>query len=388
MQEEEYKLDDPPTLSNLLFLAQSKQVLFRLHTPTSNSPLLWTGSLKTSGFSSPNSHLSYLTPKSYISFYSYNPSFSNSSLRDKIIEDNHQREKEEELVEDEKRKQKEEDEKNKTRLISNNYELIKIGDYLRHTIVDHILNKTKQTCLKELSSIEEIKEGIWEDEKTLWISTSENLFWIIWEIARKLSIDEKNEQFGWVTCVQIAIIKHPNSFIVSTSNQKQRSKGNPKDGEALLVLEPDNFSDAAIDGAREMWLRPVNFLSPNTYPGEFSVSLKEQYEVSRKAATSSNEVLFFGRIFAENIISNLEWTRESTPFELPSYLFQDPSNNPTAKRDSESDSGRRRRKQERWIDYLIWDPQSDEYLTAHQRVMNRRRDESRLNGTSWPNGPL
>ncbi|WRT66565.1 uncharacterized protein IL334_003524 [Kwoniella shivajii] len=365
-----------PSISRLLSLAESQQIRFRLHTPTSVSPLIWTGSLSTSGFSCPNSNIGCLTVNSFKPFYDLTGNIDPPNLR--ADTDDHPINK--------SKSQPKSNSKSISQIQTEriSYE-INAGPYLRHTIVDHILRKSKQTCIMNLPTIEEHKEGVFEDERSPWISTCENLFWCIWDIARRLAIHE--DRIGWVGKVDLAIIKHPNHTSTctssSTSNLTQQSTSKV-DGYSSVCDYEEDEEVAARDievnkGPREIWLRPTNVLSPTTYPGEMSVSLKEQYEASRRAASSSGEILFFGRIWAENITSNLEWTREDTPFQLPSHLFQEPKSNKS--------THEKRKEPHRWLDELIWDPKTDEYLTAYQKVMSKRRDESRLTGEK-PSGPL
>ncbi|WWC94563.1 hypothetical protein V866_001410 [Kwoniella sp. B9012] len=324
-----------PALSTLLTQSQSQQILFRIHTSTSNSPLIWTGELSTSGFSSPNIHLGSLTPKSYTPFLNY--SSSTGGL-----------------------------------LISRSTYEINPGVYLRHTVVDHILNKPKQTCIPTLPTIEETKEGVWPDERTPWISSSEDFFWTIWEIARRLAVPEG--ELGWVGGVQMAIVRHPKSNYHHYNHNNINGKdGAGKGGLIDNRSEQETVTFTSTPRPREIWLRPTNVLSPPTYPGEMSLSLKESYEVSRKMASQNGEILFFGRIWAENVLSNLEWTCEETPFPLPAHLFL-----PTYDRCDRS---------QRWIDHLIWNPRNEDYLIAYEKVMKRRRQECGKRG-EWPKGPL
>ncbi|WVW84152.1 hypothetical protein I302_106181 [Kwoniella bestiolae CBS 10118] len=345
-----------PTLTTLLHLSQSHQILFRLHTPTSISPLIWTGELQTSGFSSPNIHLSSLTPKSYRPFLKYSRSASGRGLAAQ----------------------------ERVSPVSYN---VTPGPYLRHTIVDHILIKSKQTCIPDIPTIEERREGVWPDERTPWISGAEDLFWVIWEVARRLAVLQGT--LVWVGGVQMALVKHPMSH--QNPEDWNEGRGNKDEGDLIGTRSEDERKNENEELAppREIWLRPTDVLSPSTYPGEMSLSLQESYGISKKAAAQSSEILFFGRIWAENVLSNLEWTCEDTPFDLPPHLFA-PSNEPLSHAQNQRDPKSRKtepNRRERWIDNLIWDPKIDNYLIALEKVMSRRREESRSRG-EWPIGPL
>nr|XP_019011182.1 uncharacterized protein I206_04494 [Kwoniella pini CBS 10737]OCF49963.1 hypothetical protein I206_04494 [Kwoniella pini CBS 10737] len=347
---------ESPALNILETLAKENEIVFRIYTENSNSPLIWTGKSKTSGFSSPNYHLSLLTPKSYKSLFNYsncNPiNYKN---------DSNENENENEIKWGNKG----------YKLISKKNEINQPGIYLQHTILDHILNKSKQTCLLNYlpPTIEETKQGYFQDELTPWISTSNNLFWIIWEIIRILSID-KRKNLNYIENVKLAIIRHP---ISSTRQSFSQFQSNIPNDISKIHFEQE---EETFNFPSEIWIKPTSIRIPITYPGQISLSLKESYEASRKAAFVCGEILFYGRIWAENVICVLEWTRETTPFELPSNLFQSEVN-PTTRKSSVKHSGGKE-KVPKWIDQLVWDPKIDEYLTALQKVKLNS-----LNG-QWP----
>ncbi|KAK8864598.1 hypothetical protein IAR55_001848 [Kwoniella newhampshirensis] len=101
-----------------------------------------------------------------------------------------------------------------------------------------------------------------------------------------------------------------------------------------------------------------------------STSLKDQYEASQKAARGCGEVLFYARIWAENILADPEWTSKSTPFDLPPRFFR-----PDANRADQHEHDRRPSRH--WLDRLIWDPQEDEYPTAVSKVLARKSEKAR-----------
>ena len=97
------------SIPDLHHLSQTSKILFRIHDPLSSSPLFWTGNPSTSGFAAPNLNLGILTPSAYSKVYTeFNPAL----ITDKT-----------------------------------EYEGWAAGKYIRHTILDHVMGKEKQTCL-------------------------------------------------------------------------------------------------------------------------------------------------------------------------------------------------------------------------------------------------
>ncbi|WWC61976.1 uncharacterized protein I303_104562 [Kwoniella dejecticola CBS 10117] len=417
-----------PTFRILDDLVKSKEIVFRIYTSGSTSPLIWTGSTKFSGFSSPNPNLASLTPRAYKHLFDYSnchplppPDSGNGIGNGKGTEGGDDADVGHPRGDDGIDKDKGEKEDiwkwgdRGLKLVSSVTNEIHPGPYLTHTIVDHILNKSKQTCIMDLPTIEESPDGHWPDELTPWISTSENLFWVIWEIARRLSV-EKN-RLGWVEKVSLAVVRHPMSSTRRLSQHKSkadpRSESHSKaEGRAKASSTPPASDDRAIEvttqnpiidsknesqentklqdrsssvevpernAARgkeeapfppEIWLRPSSIRVPNAYPGQISVSLKEAYEASKKAAMASGEILFYGRIWAENVLCIVDWTRGTTPFELPLNLFV-AKDDATSAQDRSHRSSRKlngTKSRTRWIDELLWDPKTDEYLTALSKV--------------------
>ncbi|KAK8864597.1 hypothetical protein IAR55_001847 [Kwoniella newhampshirensis] len=140
--------DRPLSLPYFVDESRSRHILFRIHMPHCASPLIWTESISSSGFSSPNTHLASLSP---ISFEPFKDLLSVHHLPNQLTQPT-------------------------TR---SNYHIRSHwskgwtpGPYLRHTMVDHILGKWRQTCIPQLHTIEERSEGVWEDKKSPWISAS------------------------------------------------------------------------------------------------------------------------------------------------------------------------------------------------------------------------
>ncbi|WVQ99500.1 hypothetical protein IAU59_006635 [Kwoniella sp. CBS 9459] len=414
---------EPPSLSYLIECALSCNILFRVHSASSNSPLVWTGSYPTSGFCSPNVNLASSTRGTYTTFHQLlasPPSFPSFKSRAKS-----------------------------TSNATGGLEMTTPGPYLRHTIVDHIQGRSKQTCIQDMPTIEANRDGFWQDERTPWISACDNMFWCIWEIARRLAVEDDSP--AWVDKVEFAVIRHPathlsrtslnsafdtdaqaggedvpltltdgreppTSISTSTSTPKKTATARAEKHLADSVKLTSTESPPSLP--REIWLRPTNHLSPpQGHPGEISVSLKKQYEAAKKAAIDSGEVLFFGRIWGENVLLNLEWTRQKPPFPLPPQLYATSSEQRFHKRkqdhnysyqyheESEADrasSGKDKNEHEdeepgkgeddlhglattsargtNWLEDLAWSPREDEYLTAYSKVVQRRKEIATFRG--------
>lgn len=248
---------DFPTLHHL---SSTSQILFRLTDPTSISPLYWTGNPQTSGFGSPNLNLALLDRQSYSKVFNHHltPSHSAGAKGGRGWEEE---------------------------------------PYIRHTVLDHILGKEKQTCLITLTSMDE-RPGTPEDERSPWISTSTNLVWVVYDLVRRLVLLERGT-------VYLTVIAHPNlnppTSAVSSNRARQERGG--KDGEVRsgdeIIISPTPLLRLSHQKAKEMML---------------SVGLKENYDTARKASENSGEVLVWGRIFSESVICHLEFTLEVRRF--------------------------------------------------------------------------
>ncbi|WVR06856.1 hypothetical protein IAU60_003892 [Kwoniella sp. DSM 27419] len=357
-------LPEHPTLTQLPSLAASSQVLFRIHTTLSVSPLIWTGKLSTSGFASPNIHLASslhasFTPLDSVTKPPPTPTTTQGGL------------------------------------------VLRLDPYLRHTILDHVHSRSRQTCLPILSTIQEKVDGVWMDDRTPWVSACSELFWCVWEVARRLSVPEDDP--GRVENVHMAVIRHPavQASWTGWRSSADRTGGSSTRGTMVpshaSYLRPDrSHTTAPLGRPRELYVHAADHLGPSTQPGIISASLKEQYAVARKAALDSGEVLFFGRIWADNVLLDLEWTRESLPFELPSFMFKDDCL--TLRRHAAERAHvltPRRREQDdpphSWLDDLVWDPKVDEHLTAREKVVASRRmmsGQGRDEGGPWLDGLL
>lgn len=319
-----------PDYQTLLSLSTSSppQILFRVTDPTSISPLYWGGNASSSGFACPNLNLAFLDPEEYAHLHGPD-SFSLPGVG------------------------------------------VGPGPYVRHTVLDHIMGKEKQTALPTITSIQE-RPDTPEDEKTPWISTSTNLFWCIYEICRRLV-------FLGREAVYLTVISAP----VPPTGAGTGFKGGGETPTAggvgrMMMLEPARVLHIGHAQAKDMML---------------SVGMKENYDLAYKASRNSGERLIWGRVYGQDIQHQFEFTMDvstlrlfdtlqentkgtdthtikHTPLELPPQIY---------------DGGDGRKPSaSKWTDRLVWDPTVDAYDTASRRVVNRRRELAEARGGKEP----
>ena len=161
-------------------------------------------------------------------------------------------------------------------------------------MVDHILRKWRQSCVQIPMTVQQGLD-IPADDMTPWISTSTDLIWCIWEITRRLSVKEDDDMF--VDTVGLAIIAYE-PVPAHSDERPDDEERRPARGSGELHIIPENEAD----------LRLLPLLRPFR-----TVQLGQQFESAQRAARSSGEVLFYGRIFAGSIVANLEFsTKVST----------------------------------------------------------------------------
>ncbi|WWC62568.1 uncharacterized protein I303_105164 [Kwoniella dejecticola CBS 10117] len=175
----------------------------------------------------------------------------------------------------------------------------------------------------ELEGIVKHVTGGWGDKEeaeggSKWISTSGDLEWAIYEIARRLSIFQRSE-------VELSLIKHekfPRSF-----------KG-IKDIQVDPLPLLNRFLQNRQNGDKKLTQQAIHF------------------------ANASNEILYFGKIFPKFILETTVWTYLTPGFELPEYFYKP--------RESWGVD-------ECWINRLVWTPSENlSYTEVKQRIEQRR----------------
>ena len=248
-------LAHPPRLPHdyewLAEQSSRSKVVFRVFDESSVSPSVWTGEVDTSGFSCPNQNLAGLIPAAYRT--------AQGEKRGSIV-----------WAE---------------------------GPYLTQTIADHILARKRQSAInladKATTDSGELTE-IPEDEKSPWISTSKNLTWCIWEVAKRLTRMAENKEWhhslttaqkpGTGPIVSLALIKH-HSGTVGLNDPRR------------VYLEAHLDAHSAMNHAVAR------------YKGALAtMRVKDAFERAMKEAGRSKEILYYGRIFSNSIDSVTEWT--------------------------------------------------------------------------------
>jgi hypothetical protein len=244
------------SISDLLHLSQTSKILFRIHDPTSATPLFWTGNPSTSGFSAPNLNLGLLTPTAYSKVYN---AFNPALITDKT-----------------------------------EYDGWAGGKYMRLTVLDHVMGKEKQTCLPTLTSMDE-RPDTPQDEMTPWISTSVDLLWCIYEICRRLVSLEKKT-------VYLTVVRHPDSPAPANTTEEPNDK---------TESSSSNRSTSTQIKCQELLVDPHPLLKISHIKAKdlvLSVGMRENYDLAARASRYSSERLFWGRIFSESILYNMEFT--------------------------------------------------------------------------------
>ncbi|WVQ67276.1 uncharacterized protein L199_005471 [Kwoniella botswanensis] len=297
-------------------LAIEDQIVFRVHSQSSVSPLLWSGDMKTSGFSATSSVFQRLTPRSYEAlFRSYQPD------------------------------ERKDNEGWLTRPL------------MREVMIDHILCRpSKKFITVRLDSISDIskmaKESGREGEREdYWISTTRSVDWAIFEIARRLSMYLVSGAREGDKEVRLTVIdKHSN---LSYDN------GN---------VVKDKIRERTVDPYFCLRSHENNILSPSKL--EASIH-------ARQKTKESYELLYWGRIFGENIQQDLVFNTEYLPFKLPSKFWKPPS------AISPSLPG--------WLGRLRWNPIKDHWHSAVRCLRNKiypttKWDKQTVHdlGSTWP----
>ena len=124
------------------------------------------------------------------------------------------------------------------------------------------------------------------DELTPWISTTANLDWALWYIAKLLTQPRQGPRHGAGPG-----FKHESVKL------------------AVISISTDRRVNKELYVAPFLWSRPER-------RDRLSDVDRERYNRARKAAISAKEVLFYGKIFKESILADLTFTREVGPVFL------------------------------------------------------------------------
>ncbi|BEI85447.1 hypothetical protein CcaverHIS002_0508480 [Cutaneotrichosporon cavernicola] len=191
------------------------------------------------------------------------------------------------------------------------------GFYLRQTIIDHTNKRVQATFDVPWDEMQVGADGL-----SPWISASRDPGWAVWEVARRLA-QVPGES------VHIAVI----------------------------AMQPKALLTPARGAAGEVVLDPYATLLDckrknigTATQGRMTNNAKEAVERSLFGVNASSEVLFYGRIFADSIVSVMEFTHDHLPLGLPPHWLAQPGKT--------------------WMDSLVWDPyeQAYDWHNARQRI--------------------
>lgn len=151
------------TFSDLTQAGGRGSLVFRVHTPTSVSPLIWTGDVRTSGFASANWHLGLLTP------YAYAAALEDAEDQESVRSPSLSRAPH----------------SAKSRHLPEPWSDWTSSPTLRQSLIDHL---TRKPWLRAHDPGD--GQVIPADALSPFISTSADFVWVIWEVARRLAMEE------------------------------------------------------------------------------------------------------------------------------------------------------------------------------------------------------
>lgn len=152
------------------------------------------------------------------------------------------------------------------------------GQGLAPSMVAHLLDRPVDQM--HLKTHEVDWQVVKDADKSPWVSTTRNLDWTIWEIARRLAKGEKE--------VRLAVIKQSVAVELETRpHMQEKEKCRARGGEVWTVPVGEIYDTQphAAYGQRPSWNR------------------------ARLRALARDEVLYYGRIFDTSIVGDFVWTR-------------------------------------------------------------------------------
>lgn len=343
--------DQRPSYASLVNAGHSGNLVFRVHNPTSVSPLIWTGDGRTSGFASANKHLGMLTPKAYTSALGTSAaarsreqrsrmgttgfvgddvtmassshkngntnrsgrtprsSMVASSLASPSIVDTVFDNDSPDFINYPGLKSK--DAPPESPILAPPPGRVPLpwddwthGPFFRQSLVDHMTRRPRLTHAEVPTGTPETPP----DALSPWISTSADFSWAVWEAARRLG------QLG-ESSIEIALVALAPG---ETASKNPATGANgieapTSDSEPPLLLS--YAATTPSGGSGEVTLEPLNVLrdyqrygTGTGDHGRMTNSEKEYVATAIFASASSREVLFLGRIFARSVVANLEFT--------------------------------------------------------------------------------
>lgn len=312
-----------PSYRDLSAQAERAELVFRVHSAMSASPLHWTGRAETSGFCSPNPHLALLTPGAYAAALERLPLASLPLDPEQAqppgpaapptpppalipLDD----------AADGLPSQGTSAPRSAGRgaagcvagdAVGVPWVAFERDPSIRQSLVDHCTRRTRPSHNWDWSG-----PDMAADDYSSWVSCTASLRWAVWEAAHRL-VHAGEAQ------VDVAVIA-----VVAAAERDTRDAGEGASAGAGTGTGRRPACQRVRAGASgEVTLAPFHPLQDHRRygrgtgdRGRMTNSEKEAVANAVYMAHSSDEVLFYGRIFAGSVRANLTFTREvSAPSE-------------------------------------------------------------------------
>lgn len=179
---------------------------------------------------------------------------------------------------------------------------------LRKKVVDHILARVP-------SALEKSKK-----EESVWISTTRNLNWAIWDISRRLAFAHACEAAGNGMTPNS---NHTGARSAPASQERQLQvhlsiiridpparpgDKTPPDNTASNASSSAKEGEGAKKGLSEMWIRPRDVLSSAIDTIPLNAMEHKDCLLARNRAGLCEEVMFYGRIFGGSVLADVVFT--------------------------------------------------------------------------------
>lgn len=296
-----------PSYKQLSDEAARAEIVFRVHSEMSASPLHWTGRAETSGFCSPNPHLALLTPGAYaaclepipLASIPLDPSQAQPPAPAPATPPPVLIPLDDEMnglpsTQDSVPKSTQGQGQGHVEVIGVPWISFERDPSIRQSLVDHCTRRTRPSHNWDWSG-----PDMAADDYSSWISCTGSLRWAVWEAAHRL-VHAGEEQ------VDIAII----GVIAEADDPASIS---PHGGPG----KRPPFQRIRAGASGEVTLAPLLPLRDHQRYGRgtgdrarMTNSEKEAVANAIYMAHSSEEVLFYGRIFTSSVRANLTFTRD------------------------------------------------------------------------------
>lgn len=285
-----------PSYKQLSAEASRAEIVFRVHSQMSASPLHWTGRAETSGFCSPNPHLALLTPGAYAACLEPIP------LASVPLDPSHAQPPppatpppvliplDDEMVGLPSTQDSVPKSTQGVEVIGVPWISFDRDPSIRQSLVDHCTRRTRPSHNWDWSG-----PDMAADDYSSWISTTASLRWAVWEAARRLvHAGEEQVDIAIIAVIAEADVETPARTTKTPAFQRIRAgaSGEVTLAPLLPLRDHQRYGRGTGDRAR------------------MTNSEKEAVLNALYMAHSSEEVLFYGRIFTGSVRANLTFTKD------------------------------------------------------------------------------